>query len=381
MPLRAGRSSAGGAVPAGAGAPAVPKRSGAMVAASTVEPAANAPSTIVAAPSSSQPNERSDACISIGRPARPRRRRARSTSPTPTASPGVTDTPPSCQPGLTCRPKRAKLPSMLEIEPLTATIGAEVGGVDLADEIADAVVDELREALLEWKVLFFRDQHRLDRAPHVALGRRFGELEIHPITPADQKQPEVFVIPAGGKFRAPDNWHSDVTWRPEPSMGSILRTVELPPLGGDTLWADMGTAYDLLDDETKEKIDDRKATHDYASAFGRGQPAEVQDKMRAKHPTVEHPVVRTHPETGRPTLYVNIGFTRSIVGMDDEESKPLLARLYRQAHIVDVQCRFRWRPGSVAFWDNRATQHVVSNDFLPAKRVRERVTVISDVPF
>jgi taurine dioxygenase len=270
---------------------------------------------------------------------------------------------------------------MLDVEPLTATIGAEIGGVDLADDLDDAVIEAIREVLLEWKVVFFRDQHRLDRDRHVAFGRRFGELEIHPITPKDQAQPEVFVIPAGGTFRAPDNWHSDVTWRPEPSLGSILRAVELPPLGGDTLWADMGKAYDLLDDETKERIDGKKATHDYASAFGRGRPPEVQEKMRAQHPTVEHPIVRTHPETGRSTLYVNISFTRSIVGMDDDEARPLLRRLYRQSTIVDVQCRFRWRPGSVAFWDNRATQHVVSNDFLPAKRVMERVTIAGDKPF
>jgi taurine dioxygenase len=269
---------------------------------------------------------------------------------------------------------------MLTVEPLTAGIGAEISGVDLADGLTDEVVEEIREVLLEWKVVFFRDQHRLDRAAHVAFGRRFGELEVHPITPADQAQPEVFVIPAGGRFRAPDNWHSDVTWRPEPSMGSILRAVTLPPLGGDTLWADMARAYELLDDETKERIDGRRATHDYASAFGRNQPPEVQERMRAEHPTVDHPIVRTHPETGRKTLYVNVSFTRDIVDMDPEESRPLLRRLYRQSTIVDLQCRFRWRPGSVAFWDNRATQHIVANDFLPAKRVMERVTVAGDKP-
>jgi taurine dioxygenase len=270
---------------------------------------------------------------------------------------------------------------MFEVAPLTTTIGAEVAGVDLAGDLDDTVIDQIRAALLEWKVLFFRDQHGLDRSGHIAFGRRFGELEVHPITPAGQEQPEVFVIPAGGRYRAPDTWHSDVTWRPEPSMGSILRAVELPPLGGDTLWADMGTAYDLLDDETKARIDGLEATHDYASAFGRSRPPEVQEKMRAEHPTMAHPVVRTHPETGRKTLYVNASFTRSIVGMDDSEARPLLRRLYRQATIVDVQCRFRWRPGSVAFWDNRATQHVVSNDFLPARRVMERVTVAGDTPF
>ncbi len=254
-------------------------------------------------------------------------------------------------------------------------------GVDLARDLDDAVIDEIRATLLEWKVLFFRDQHRLDRACHVAFGRRFGELEIHPITPAAQDAPEIFVIDSGGEVRAPDVWHSDVSWRPEPSFGSILRAVELPPVGGDTLWADMGMAYDLLDDETKARIDGLQATHDYASVFGRGQPPEVQAKMRAQHPTVQHPIVRTHPETGRKTLYVNADFTRSIVGMDDAESLPLLRRLYAQSTIVDLQCRFRWQPGSVAFWDNRATQHVVSNDYLPARRLMERVTIAGDRPF
>lgn len=276
---------------------------------------------------------------------------------------------------------RESLMGMLTITPLTATIGAEIGGVELADDLDDAVIEEIRETLLEWKVVFFRDQHRLDRASHIAFGRRFGDLEIHPVTPKDQEQPEVFVIPAGGKFRAPDSWHSDVTWRPEPSLGSILRAVELPPLGGDTLWADMGKAYDLLDDDTKELIDGRKATHDFASTFGYGKPPEVQAKIREQHPTVEHPIVRTHPETGRKTLYVNVGFTRSIVGMDDAEGRALLDKLFRQSTIVDVQCRFRWQPGSVAFWDNRATQHIVSNDFLPARRIMERVTVVGDKPF
>ena len=298
----------------------------------------------------------------------------------------------------------------ITIDPMTVTIGAEIGGVDLADDLSDDTIEEIRQALLDWKVIFFRDQHGLDRASHVAFGRRFGDLEIHPVTPKDQDQPEVFVIPAGGEFRAPDNWHSDVTWRPaqllhttlltdlamfnalQPGVFALsgwdltgMLTVDRELIGhllatGDTRWIHRG-AYDLLDDETKELIDDKKATHDYASAFGRNQPPEVQDKMRAQHPTVEHPIVRTHPETGRKTLYVNVGFTRSIVGMDPEEGKALLHRLYRQSSIVDTQCRFRWRPGSVAFWDNRATQHIVSNDFLPRGRVMERVTVVGDKPY
>jgi taurine dioxygenase len=270
---------------------------------------------------------------------------------------------------------------VITIAPLTANIGAEVDGVDLAGELDDVTIKTIREALLEWKVIFFRDQHQLDRDRHVAFGRKFGDLEVHPLTPKDQEQPEVFVIPAGGTFRAPDVWHSDVTWRPEPSLGSILRAVELPPLGGDTLWADMGAAYEMLDDDTKEQIDGLVALHDYTRAFGRGQPPEIKEKMRAKHPTSEHPVVRTHPETGRKTIYVNASFTCGIKDLDDAEAAPLLAKLQRTATIPDVQCRFRWAPGSVAFWDNRATQHCVSNDFLPATRIMERVTVVGDKPY
>ncbi len=270
---------------------------------------------------------------------------------------------------------------MLDLAPLTATIGAEVGGVDLADDLDDAVVEEIREALLEWKVLFFRDQHRLDRTRHVAFG---PSLRRPRGAPHHAERPR-----ATRGVRHPGRWHV-----PRPRQlalrrhvaaravaRSILRAVQLPPLGGDTLWADMGKAYDLLDDDTKQLIEGRKATHDYASAFGRNQPPEVQEKMRAQHPTVEHPIVRTHPEYRTQDVYVNVGFTRSIVDMDDEEGRPLLQRLYRQSTIVDLQCRFRWRPGSVAFWDNRATQHIVSNDFLPAKRVMERVTIAGDKPF
>lgn len=270
---------------------------------------------------------------------------------------------------------------MLTIDPLTASIGAEISGVDLADELPDETVAEIRAALLEWKVVFFRDQHSLDRERHIAFGRRFGDLEVHPLTPPEQSEPEIFVLPSGGTSRAPDVWHSDVTWRPAPSLGSILRIVESPPLGGDTLWADMGAAHDLLDDGMRERIADLVALHDFTRVFGIHATPQRQAEMRERHPTVEHPVVRTHPETRRPTIYVNGAFTCGIKGMDDAESRPLLTELQHTATIPDVQCRFRWSPGSVAFWDNRATQHCVSNDFLPNRRVMERVTIAGDRPF
>jgi taurine dioxygenase len=268
----------------------------------------------------------------------------------------------------------------LTIEPLTTTIGAELGGVDLVDDLSDETIAAIRAALLDWKVIFFRDQHRLGRDEHVAFGRRFGDLEVHPLTPEGQSHPEVFVLPSGGKHGAPGVWHSDVTWRPEPSMGSILRAVDLPPLGGDTLWADMHAAYELLDDATKEQVDGLVALHDYARTFGFGQGPEVQARMRAEHPTVEHPIVRTHPETGAKAIYVNAGFTCGIKGMDGEASRALLKRLEHQAWLPDVQCRFRWRPGSVAFWDNRATQHSVVGDYGNQPRVIQRITLVGDQP-
>jgi taurine dioxygenase len=167
----------------------------------------------------------------------------------------------------------------MQVDPLTATIGAEISGVDLASPLSDDVIAALRAALLEWKVVFFRDQHELDRKRHIEFGRRFGDLEVHPLTPPDQKEAEIFVLPSEGKLRAPDVWHSDVTWRPEPSMGSILRIVESPPLGGDTLWADMGAAHDLLDEETRERIEPLVARHDFVRVFGRHLPPDEQAKL------------------------------------------------------------------------------------------------------
>ena len=269
----------------------------------------------------------------------------------------------------------------LSVNPLTATIGAEIGGVQLADDLSDETIAEIRALLLEHKVIFFREQQDLTAERHIGFGRRFGEVEIHPLTPKDQEHPELFRIPTGGGRRGPDEWHSDVTWRPEPSMGSILAMRTLPPIGGDTLWADMGGAFDALDESLKEQLRGMTAIHDFTHSFGRGQTDDVKAKMRAANPSVEHPVVRTHPETGRETLYVNVAFTERLVGMDDDASRDLLRRLYRSAWSPDVQVRFKWTADSVAFWDNRATQHYAVNDYLPAKRVVERVTVVGDKPF
>lgn len=272
----------------------------------------------------------------------------------------------------------------LTILPMTPTIGAEIEGVDLTRPLSEATVSALRQALLDWKVLFFRDQV-IDTEQHLAFARRFGPLEVHPFAPQKPGYPEVLAITHDEKNRGKENtWHSDVTWRLEPSLGSILRAIELPPVGGDTLFADMYAAYDGLKDEVKARIDGAVAVHDFthfrAGMRKRGLSEEQIEEMNRKYPMAEHPVVRTHPETGRKCIYVNAAFTLHIVGMEKAESDALLAHLYAQAAIPEYQCRFRWSPNAIAFWDNRASQHYAASDYWPAVRKMERVTIVGDRP-
>ncbi len=274
--------------------------------------------------------------------------------------------------------------SRLAISPLTPTIGAEIGGIDLRHPLDAATLGELRQALLDWKVLFFRDQD-ITTEQHLAFAGAFGALEVHPFAPHKEGYPEVLAITHGPGNKGKENtWHSDVTWRAEPSLGSVLRALEVPPVGGDTLFADMYAAYDGLTDAVKTKIEGRIAVHDFthfrAGMRKRGVSEEKIAAFNAKYPRVEHPVVRTHPETGRKCLYVNAAFTLHIVGMEKDESDALLRHLYAQAAIPEYQCRFRWQTNSIAFWDNRASQHYAASDYYPAVRRMERVTIIGDRP-
>jgi len=272
----------------------------------------------------------------------------------------------------------------LALAPLTPTIGAEISGIDLARPLGGEVAGVLRAALLDWKVLFFRDQD-ITTQQHLAFARTFGELEIHPFAPCKPGYPEVLAITHDENSRGRENtWHSDVTWREKPSLGSILRAVEVPPVGGDTLFADMAAAYDGLSDEVKATIEGKVAVHDFAH-FRRGlrkagrSEAEIEAFNQA-YPMVEHPIVRTHPETGRRAIYVNAAFTQHVVGMESAASNALLKHLYAQAAVPEYQCRFRWRRNAIAFWDNRASQHYAASDYWPAVRRMERVTVIGDRP-
>lgn len=272
------------------------------------------------------------------------------------------------------------------VSPITPHIGAEIEGVDLRDELSDETVADIRQALLAYKVIFFRDQD-ISQEQHIAFARRFGELEVHPITPKDQPNPEIFYLKAVGwsppgnseRRTGADLWHSDVTWRENPSLGSILRGRVIPEVGGDTMFADMVAAYEGLSPAMKEWVCTLTAVHDGSNfAVLQGKPRE---SFWEQFPLQEHPVVRTHPETGERALYVNCSFTTHIMGLSKKESDWLLEHLYSQASKPEYQCRFRWRPNSFAFWDNRSCQHYAVGDYAPAAREMERVTIIGDDPF
>ncbi len=272
----------------------------------------------------------------------------------------------------------------LVLAPLTPTIGAEVSGIDLRQPVSPGQTAALRQALLDWKVLFFRDQD-ITTEQHLAFAGAFGALEVHPFAPHKPGYPEVLAITHDRDSRGRENtWHSDVTWRLEPSLGSILRAIEVPPVGGDTLFSDMYAAYDGLSDAVKARIDTATAIHDFAhfrvAMRKRGLTEDQIEAFNARYPMVEHPVVRTHPETGRRAIYVNAAFTQHIVGLEKAESDALLAHLFAQAAIPEYQCRFRWDTNALAFWDNRASQHYAASDYWPAVRRMERVTIVGDRP-
>jgi len=266
------------------------------------------------------------------------------------------------------------------IRPMTPAVGAEIFGIDLSAPDAERHIPAIRAALLKHGVIFFRDQ-KLTADQHIALARHFGDLEIHPATPKDQPNPEILRIAHGPKSKGSENfWHSDVTWREKPSLGSILRAIEVPDVGGDTLFANMHLAYEKLSPEMKRLCEGLSAVHDVARVFAKRlgkRPEELHDK----YPPMTHPVIRTHPETGQPVIYVNTAFTSHIEGMNAAESRWLLDHLYASAANPEIQCRFRWAKGSIAFWDNRVCQHLAASDYFPARRIMERVTIAGCRPY
>ncbi len=267
----------------------------------------------------------------------------------------------------------------ITVDPLTPIIGAEIGGVDLARP-SNHQLDEIHQALAAHQVIFFRDQD-LTPAQHLEFGRHFGPLHLHPAAPHAPGHPELMVIHADKDSpRANgENWHSDVSCDPEPPLGSILYIKTCPPRGGDTLFASMYAAYDALSERMQRYLEGLTALHDGEPVY-RGLYANYGVADKVEYPRAEHPVVRTHPVTGRKALYVNRGFTRRILGIPRDESEGVLRYLYEHMENPLFQCRFRWRANSVAFWDNRCVQHHALWDYWPETRSGFRVTVRGERP-
>jgi taurine dioxygenase len=282
----------------------------------------------------------------------------------------------------------------MQVEQLTCALGAELTGIKLGDAVHDdGLFAEIRKQLLTHRVLFLRDQD-ISRADHVAFARRFGELESHPVAGSDPDNPglvRIYKNPDQPNDRYENAWHSDGTWRAAPSFGAVLRCVETPPVGGDTMWANMVLAYDKLPQDVKDKIADLRARHSIEASFGAVMPIERRLALKAQFPDAEHPVVRTHPDTGEKILFVNAFAThfsnyhtpeRVRYGQDaNPGSGQLLAYLISQAYVPEYQVRWRWKKNSIAIWDNRSTQHYAVMDYPPCHRKMERAGIIGDVPF
>ncbi|MFL6645254.1 TauD/TfdA dioxygenase family protein [Paraburkholderia fungorum] len=282
----------------------------------------------------------------------------------------------------------------MRVEQLTCAIGAELVGVNLADAIDDdGLFAEIRAALLKHRVLFLRDQN-ISRAEHVAFARRFGELEDHPVAGSDPEYPglvRIYKNPDQPNDRYENAWHSDATWREAPQFGAVLRCVECPPVGGDTMWANMVLAYENLPDHIKVQIADLRARHSIEASFGAAMPIEKRLALKTQFPDAEHPVVRTHPETDEQVLFVNAFTThftnyhtpgRVRFGQDaNPGASDLLRYLVSQAYIPEYQVRWRWKPNSIAIWDNRSTQHYAVMDYPPCHRKMERAGIVGDKPY
>ncbi len=274
----------------------------------------------------------------------------------------------------------------IEVRPVTGGIGAEIGGVDLARELSAAQVAEIRQALLQHLVIFFRDQ-QLTPARQLAFAGRFGAPDTYPFVKGLDDYPQITPI-----LKLPDEtvnfggvWHSDTVYQPEPPMATMLYAKQLPPTGGDTLFANQYRAYESLSPGLREMLDGLRAVN--SAAKGRAMQsrddriADAGTGLAAETMTAEHPVVRTHPETGRKALFVSTAHTVRFAGMTEAESAPLLEYLYRHQIRPEFCCRFAWRPGSLAFWDNRCAQHYPVNDYHGHTRLLHRITLKGDKPY
>jgi taurine dioxygenase len=290
--------------------------------------------------------------------------------------------------------RAGSLADSIKVEPLTCSIGALLSNVNLGVASRDSdMVAEIRALLLKHRVLFFRDQD-ISRAEHVAFARHFGELEDHPVAGSDPENPglvRIYKSPEQPNDRYENSWHTDATWREKPPFGCVLRCVECPPVGGDTMWANMVLAYDKLPEGIKAQIAGLRARHSIEASFGAAMPIEKRLALHAQFPDAEHPVVRTHPETGEKVLFVN-AFTTHFTNFHTSDNvrvgqdyapgaSQLLQYLISQAQIPEYQVRWRWQPNSMAMWDNRSTQHYAVMDYPPCHRKMERAGIVGEATY
>ena len=274
----------------------------------------------------------------------------------------------------------------LSVRRISGALGAVVSGVDLGADLSAETITEIRRALVEHHVLFFRDQN-LTPEQQIAFGKRFGELDTHPFVMANPDHPDLIdvITEPDDVFNFGGGWHTDVTFLSEPDLGSILYAVEVPEAGGDTLFANQHAAYDALSDTMKELLEPLSAYHSAGPQYAEGALSTQTKSIETTNAelaseTVSHPVVRTHPESGRKGLYVNGAFTVGIAGLHKDESRALLRFLFGHAVKERFTCRFSWEPGSLAMWDNRSVQHYALHDFAGQRRHMRRITIKGDRP-
>jgi len=274
---------------------------------------------------------------------------------------------------------------MFTVQPIAGTLGAELHGVDLCQDLSTEVYQEIRRLLIEHQVIFFRDQD-ISPAQHKALAESFGPLQTHPAYDTIEGFPEITILESTAENPSKiEAWHTDMTFRKHPPLGTVLRSKIIPAQGGDTLWASMTAAFDGLSKPMQDFLSTLTAEHDFSYGF-KESLAEPGGRERlaqavADNPPVQHPVIRTHPESGKKVIFVNSLFTTRIIELSNRESEAVLSFLFEHITTPEYSCRFQWQPNSIAIWDNRSTQHKPINDYFPAHRRLERITIDGDSPY
>jgi taurine dioxygenase len=275
----------------------------------------------------------------------------------------------------------------LDIIPLSSALGAQISGVDLSRDLNTEQRDAIEQALLKYQVLFFREQP-ITPQQQTRFAAQFGDLHVHPIYPNVPEQPEIMVLDTAlTDVRDNAIWHTDVTFLPTPAMGAVLSAKQLPAYGGDTLWASGIAAFEALSRPLQILLDGLTATHDFTRSFpverfgSTAQDLARWEETRRRNPPLSHPVIRTHPVSGRKALFVNDGFTSRVNELEPAESEAILKLLFAHATRPEFTIRWRWQQNDVAMWDNRVTQHYAVDDYRPQRRVMHRATILGDVPF